>query len=53
MLIKVLFEFHRRIVVFFCLRVDGPKNGGGGRGRGRGPGGGSYNRKFTVYYDYS
>ena len=49
MLIKVLFEFHRRIVVFFCLRVDGPINGVEGRGRG----GGSYNRKFTVYYDYS
>ena len=33
MLIKVLLEFHRRIVAFFCLRVDEPINGdGGGRG---------------------
>ena len=30
MLIKVLLEFHRRIVAFFCLRVDEPINGDGG-----------------------
>ena len=42
MLIKVLLEFHRGIVAFFCLRVAEPINGDGG----------SYNRKFTVYYDY-
>ena len=32
MLIKVLLQFHRRIVAFFCIRVDEPINGDGGGG---------------------